>query len=172
MEAWLTRQWQRNSAWQIILRPVSWLFRLLVAMRRALYQAGWLKSFSVGVPVIIVGNISVGGTGKTPLVLALVEMLTSRGMRCGIVTRGYNRRVDVSSDTPIHITPGLPLGVVVSDEATLLARRAGVAVYASANRVAAARALLRNHHEIDIIICDDGLQHYRLRRDIEICSLD
>ena len=172
MEAWLTREWQRNSLWQFFLRPVSWLFRPLVAMRRALYRAGWLKSFSVGVPVIIVGNISVGGTGKTPLVLALVETLTKQGMHCGIVTRGYNRRADVSSDTPIHITPNLPLGVVVSDEATLLARRAGVPVYASANRVAAAQTLLRNHSEVNVIISDDGLQHYALRRDIEICVID
>ena len=172
MEAWLTREWQRNSLWQIFLRPLSWLFRLLVAMRRGAYRAGWLKSFSVGAPVIIVGNISVGGTGKTPLVLALVEMLTSRGMRCGIVTRGYNRRADVSSDTPIHITPDLPLGTLLSDEATLLARRAGVPVYAGANRVEAARALLRSHSEVNVIISDDGLQHYRLRRDIEICVID
>lgn len=172
MEAWLTRQWQRNSVWQIFLRPVSWLFRLLVAMRRALYRVGWLKSFSSGVPVIIVGNISVGGTGKTPLVLALVEMLTRQGMHCGIITRGYNRLADVSNDTPIHITPNLPIGIVVSDEATLLARRAGVPVYASANRVEAAAALLQSHPDVDVIISDDGLQHYRLRRDIEICVID
>ena len=172
MEAWLTREWQRNSLWQIFLRPVSWLFRLLVAMRRALYQAGWLKSFSVGVPVIIVGNISVGGTGKTPLVLALVETLAKQGMHCGIVTRGYSRRTGVASAGAIHVTPNQPPDTVVSDEATLLARRAGVPVYASANRVAAARALLRNHAEVDVIISDDGLQHYQLRRDIEICVID
>ena len=172
MEAWLTREWQRNSLWQIFLRPVSWLFRLLVALRRRAYQFNLLKSSSVGVPVIIVGNISVGGTGKTPLVLALVETLSKQGMHCGIVTRGYHRRADVSSDIPIHITPDLLLGTVVSDEAALLARRAGVPVYASANRVEAAEALLRSHAEVDVIISDDGLQHYALRRDIEICVID
>ena len=172
MEAWLTREWQHNSPWQIFLRPVSWLFRLLVALRRRAYQFNLFKSSSVGVPVIVVGNISVGGTGKTPLVLALVDMLTRRGMHCGIVTRGYNRRADVPSEIPIHITPNLPPGSVISDEATLLARRAGVPVYASANRVEAAEALLRNHGDVDVIISDDGLQHYALRRDIEICVID
>ncbi len=172
MEAWLTREWQRNSLWQIFLRPLSWLFGLLVAMRRRAYQFNLLQSSSVGVPVIIVGNISVGGTGKTPLVLALVETLAKQGMHCGIVTRGYSRRTGVASAGAIHVTPNQPPDTVVSDEATLLARRAGVPVYASANRVAAARALLRNHAEVDVIISDDGLQHYRLRREIEICVID
>ena len=96
MAAWLINQWQRDGPWQFFLRPVSWLFRLLVAMRRGAYRIGLLKSYSVGVPVIIVGNISVGGTGKTPLVLALVQSLTGRGRYCGIVTRGYNLRTNAS----------------------------------------------------------------------------
>ena len=172
MEAWLTREWQRNSLWQIFLRPVSWLFRLLAALRRRAYQFNLLKSSSVGVPVIIVGNISVGGTGKTPLVLALVEMLTRQGMHCGIITRGYRRRASIASAGATHVAPDQPTGHVVSDEASLLARRAGVPVYASANRVEAAAALLQSHPDVDTIISDDGLQHYRLQRDIEICVID
>ena len=172
MEAWLTHEWQRNSLWQIFLRPVSWLFRLLVAIRRFAYRAGLLKSTAVGVPVIIIGNLSVGGTGKTPLVLALVDALAARGMKCGIVTRGYHRHSDAAMNNAIRVVPAGAQSVVVSDEATLLANRSGVPVYAAANRVDAAETLLRNHRQVDVIVSDDGLQHYALQRDIEICVID
>ena len=171
MEAWLTGEWQRNSPWQLLLRPISWLFLLVVTIRRAAFRMGLLKSHSVSVPVVIVGNISVGGTGKTPLVLALAEALAKKGMHCGIVTRGYQRSKN-TIDNVIHVLPSTANGEVVSDEATLLARRSGVPVYAGADRVAAANTLLGNHKEIDVILSDDGLQHYALRRDIEICVID
>ena len=141
-------------------------------MRHSAYRAGLLKSHSVGVPVIVVGNISVGGTGKTPLVLALVESLTRRGLHCGIVTRGYNRRSSDAIANVIHVVPANLQGTVESDEATLLARRSAVPVYAGVNRDEAARTLLRNHTEVDVIVSDDGLQHYALQRDIEICVID
>ena len=172
MEAWLTSEWQRSSPWQFILRPISWLFLALTKIRRGAYASGWLKSHSVGVPVIIVGNISVGGTGKTPLVLALVEALTKHGKHCGIVTRGYHQHSNDETIKVMHVLPTNPDSTVRSDEATMLARRSGVPVYAGANRVEAARALLRNHSEVDVIISDDGLQHYALQRDIEICVID
>jgi tetraacyldisaccharide 4'-kinase len=172
MEAWLTRQWQRTTAWQFFLRPVSWLFRLLVALRCGAYGVGLLQSTSVRVPVIIVGNISVGGTGKTPLVLALVDALTKRGKHCGIVTRGYHRHPNGEMAQVIHVVPGNLRGGVVSDEATLLARRSGVPVYAGTDRVVAAQTLLRNHADVDVIVSDDGMQHYALRRDMEICVID
>ncbi len=172
MEAWLTSEWQRNSPWQLLLRPVSWLFRMLTLIRRGAHRAGLLKSHSVGVPVIIVGNITVGGTGKTPLVLALVEALTKRGKHCGIVTRGYQRRKPEEWATVIHVVPTTVEGASVGDEAALLARRSGVPVYAGADRVEVARTLLRNHAEIDLIVSDDGMQHYKLQRDIEICVID
>lgn len=172
MEAWLINEWQRRSHWQLLLRPVSWLFRLLIAIRRRAYRHGLLKSHSVGVPVIIIGNITVGGTGKTPLLLALVDALSSQGMHCGIVTRGYQRRSTAESTTVIHVESAIVDGVVLSDEATLLARRSGVPVYAGADRVEAAHTLLRNHGEVEVILSDDGLQHYALQRDIEICVID
>ena len=172
MEAWLTGEWQRNGPWQLLLRPVSWLFRLLTVIRSAAYRAGLLNSHSVGVPVIIVGNITVGGTGKTPLVLALVEALTKRGIHCGIVTRGYQRRTPDEWATVIHVVPTTIDDALVSDEATLLARRSGVPVYAGRDRVEAARTLLRNHTKVDLIVSDDGIQHYALQRDIEICVID
>ena len=172
MEAWLTKEWQRNSFWQIFLRPVSWLFRLLVAIRRDAYRTGLLRSTAVGVPVIIVGNIGVGGTGKTPLVLALVEALSARGKKCGIVTRGYHRHSKQAVTDAIRVVPAGAQSGVVSDEATLLASRSGVPVYAAANRVDAAETLLRNHRQVDVIVSDDGLQHYALKRDLEICVID
>ena len=172
MEAWLLHEWQRTSPWQIFLRPVSWLYRLLVAIRRVTYRIGLLKAHSVGVPVIIVGNITVGGTGKTPLVLALTEALSKRGLRCGIVTRGYHRGAEASTANVTHVLPENTIIPVAGDEATLLARRSGVPVYAGARRADTARTLLRNHPEVDVIIGDDGLQHYALRRDIEICVVD
>ena len=172
MEAWFIKQWQRNGPWQILLRPVSWLFLLLVMLRRAAYRLGWLKVSNVGVPVIMVGNINVGGTGKTPLVLALVEALTRHGKHCGIVTRGYQPGANVPTAEVVQVVPTGGGAGSPSDEATLLARRSGVPVYTAANRVQAARTLLRNHGQVDVIISDDGLQHYALQRDIEICVID
>ena len=172
MEAWLTREWQRTSAWQIFLRPVSWLFRLLIAIRRGAYRVGLLRSRSVGVPVIIVGNITVGGTGKTPLVLALVDALAKRGMHCGIVTRGYQRGSNARATPAIQIRPNVRDSAPVSDEATLLARRSGVPVFACANRWEAAKQVLLNYVTVNAILSDDGLQHYALQRDIEICVID
>ena len=172
MEAWLIHQWQRTSPWQILLRPVSWLYRFLTAIRRVAFRIGLLKSHSAGVPVIIVGNVTVGGSGKTPLVLALAEALTMRGMHCGIVTRGYQRGAAASTANVTHVLPENAQSPLAGDEATLLARRSGVPVYAGARRSDTARTLLRNHPEVDVIIGDDGLQHYALRRDIEICVVD
>ncbi len=186
MEAWFLRQWQTNSLWQVVLRPLSWIFTLLSALRRSLYRAGVFSSARVGVPVIVIGNISVGGTGKTPLVLALVDSLAHAGFRCGIVTRGYTRRKPAGIGAGvggrqgpepflIRVVPAsLPPSEVssVGDEAVLLAIRSGVPVVQSANRVAAASKLLREYPDVNVIIGDDGLQHYALHRDIEICVVD
>ena len=155
-EAFIVQEWQQGSIWQIILRPLSWLFAFIAAFRRFLFRAGISKITNIRVPVIIVGNISAGGTGKTPLVLALDEALTKHGKHCGIVTRGYHRHSNDETIKVMHVLPTNPDGTVRSDEATMLARRSGVPVYAGANRVEAARALLRNHSEVDVIISDDG----------------
>jgi tetraacyldisaccharide 4'-kinase len=172
MEAWFLREWQRTGLWQIGLRPVSWLFGLLVATRRLLFRAGWIGSERIDVPVIVVGNITVGGTGKTPLVLALAAILAGAGLKPGIITRGY-RRESASGDAQhiVHVT-NPKNGETFSDEAVLLANRSGVPVYAGANRADVARALRKAHPEINVIISDDGLQHYRLQRDIELCVID
>jgi len=177
IEAWFLRQWQCSSFWQVLLRPLSWAFAWLVHLRRCLYRAGILKSERIGVPIIVVGNITVGGTGKTPVVLAIATYLGQLGWHCGIISRGYSRRNAETQkrleDAKDHLPQvAIEAADVISDEAVILARRSGVPVYISANRAAAARSLLRDHVEVDVLICDDGLQHYALSRDIEICVID
>lgn len=158
----------RHSALTLALWPVSLAFRAAVAMRRALYRHGILRTVEVGVPVVVVGNITVGGTGKTPLVAHLAGALAQRGYTPGIVSRGYGA-------TSVHIAP-LIVGrdddaARVGDEPLLLAR-AGFPVAVARDRVAAARALLDAYPSCDMIVADDGLQHYRLARDVEIVVVD
>ena len=161
------RHWYRLSPVSILLFPVCLVFRFLVALRRLLYSLGVLRSARLHVPVIVVGNLTVGGTGKTPLILALVQVLRGKGRRPGILSRGYRgahvapRRVGVGDD-PAR----------VGDEPLLLAERSGCPVWIGADRVAAARALLAANAQCDVILCDDGLQHYRLHRDFEIAVED
>jgi tetraacyldisaccharide 4'-kinase len=164
----LTRAWYapRIAPLLQLLRPLAWLFGAVVAIRRHLYRRGILRTVRVAVPVVIVGNISVGGTGKTPLVVALVSALQKRGRRPGIVSRGYGRathdvRGVLSSDDPL----------LTGDEPLLLAQT-GAPTWVGADRVEAAQAMLRAHADIDSIVADDGLQHYALARDVEIAVVD
>jgi tetraacyldisaccharide 4'-kinase len=150
-----------------MLWPVSLLFRALVATRRALYQVGWLKTDRLPVPVIVVGNVFVGGTGKTPLTIWLAEALRQAGYVPGIISRGHGAQNTV----PQSVTPeSAPHSV--GDEPVLIARRAQCPVMVGRNRVAAARALLAAHPQVNVILSDDGLQHYALGRDIEIILFD
>jgi tetraacyldisaccharide 4'-kinase len=132
-----------------------------------LYRIGLLRSVSLDVPVIVVGNITVGGTGKTPLVIWLAEKLQHWGFKPGIVTRGYG---GCSEQWPIEVKQDTP-ATQAGDEAVLLQRRSGCPVYAGPDRPAAARQLLIDH-QCDLIIADDGLQHYALSRDLEIAVID
>lgn len=163
----LTQSWQRRGPLAWILWPVSLLFRALTALRRILYRTGLLNSFRLPVPVIIVGNIYVGGTGKTPLVIWLVEELRRAGLVPGVISRGYGAR----NDTPSPVTPDSQPGEV-GDEPALIARRTRCPVTVGRDRVAAARALLSIHPDVNVIVSDDGLQHYRLERDVEIVLCD
>ena len=159
--------WRRRGPLAWLLLPFSLLFMVLVAIRRALFLAGFLRRQSLPVPVVVVGNITVGGTGKTPLVIHLALALRVRGRRPGIVSRGYG-----GAATGVKkVTPGSDPGAV-GDEPVLLARRAGCPVFVGRDRTAAARALLAQHPECDVILADDGLQHYRLVRDFEIVMFD
>jgi len=162
------RHWYRLSALSLALVPLSLLFRLLAAMRRAGYRAGVFKSARLAVPVVVFGNLVAGGTGKTPLVIWSAELLRAHGRRPGIVLRGHGGSATAA---PREVGPGDDAGLV-GDEALLLAGRAGCPVWACADRAAAARALLRRHPDCDVILADDGLQHYALQRDLEIAVED
>ena len=165
--SWLEKQWYRIGPWQLVLLPLSALFWGLSALRRMAYRGGWLHAQRLPVPVIVVGNISVGGTGKTPLVLWLGECLRQHEFRPGIVSRGYGGR----SADPLQVAPDDD-AAQSGDEPLLLARQSHCPVWTGRDRVAAVRALLSAHPECDVIISDDGLQHYRLARDAEIAVVD
>lgn len=150
----------------IALVPLSWLFGVVAAGRRWAYRAGWFKSHRVGRPVIVVGNITVGGVGKTPLTIWLASHLAARGVRVGVVLRGYGGR---SASWPRDVTSE-SAAAEVGDEAVLLASRTSSIVVAGPDRVADARRAIERGAQI--VLCDDGLQHYRLARDCELAVLD
>jgi len=161
------KHWLRPDAVSSALLPASWLFAAVSAARRALYGAGILRSTRLRVPVIVVGNVTVGGTGKTPLVLALLEDLRRSGRRPGVILRGYGAAAAGVAEVCAGDDPR-----AAGDEAVLLAVRSGCPVFRGRDRVAAASALLERHPDCDLIVSDDGLQHYRLARDIEIAVED
>jgi tetraacyldisaccharide 4'-kinase len=143
------------------------LFASLVALRRLAYRRGWLSSVAVGVPVIVVGNITAGGSGKTPLTIWLVRWLRTLGLQPGVVSRGYGGTAQGSVVVQTDSHPA-----TVGDEPLLIRQQTAMPVVVGRDRVAAAQLLLARHPEINIIVSDDGLQHYRLRRDIELAVVD
>ncbi|WP_082576907.1 tetraacyldisaccharide 4'-kinase [Acidovorax sp. Root70] len=160
--------WQSRGPAAWALWPVSLLYGALVALRRWLYRRGWLRAEHPGRPVIVVGNVIAGGAGKTPVVIALVKHLQARGLRPGVISRGYGRSMQdcraVQPDSPAS---------EVGDEPALIARSVAgggmVPVFVAPRRITAARALLAAYPDTDVIVCDDGLQHLALQRDLEIC---
>lgn len=163
----LRRASLRRGALARLLWPLSLVFAALAGLRRWAYRTGLLKSERMPVPVVVVGNVTAGGSGKTPVVMALVEHLRSRRLAPGIVSRGYGRAL--SDCREVRPTS---LATEVGDEPLLVAQSCHVPVFVAPSRVAAARALLAAHPATQVIISDDGLQHYALRRDIEICVFD
>jgi len=165
----LEQHWYRSSlTWvSILLLPLSWVFSAAVFLRRFFYQVKLKKSYSFAVPVIVVGNITVGGTGKTPLVIWLVNYLREQGFTPGIVSRGVGGKKML---IPRWITPE-STPAEVGDEAILLVKRTQAPLVTAIDRVAAVQALLAKTN-CNIVISDDGLQHYRLNRQIEIAVVD
>jgi len=163
----LNAVWYGSSPIRWLAWPAHLVFRALVAVRRLAYRHRALESVDAGVPVVVVGNLTVGGTGKTPLTIWLARQLRARGMRVGIICSGYAGQ---ATQWPQLVTPQSD-AALVGDEASLLARRTGCPVAAGRDRVAAAR-LLTSRGSLDVILCDDGLQHYRLRRMFEIAVID
>jgi tetraacyldisaccharide 4'-kinase len=151
----------------LLLRPFSWLFRALIWLRRLSYRLGLFRTIRLHVPVVVVGNINVGGSGKTPLTLVLIEWLRQAGFTPGVISRGYGGRARTTMQVREGSDPGL-----VGDEPVLIARRAGCPVWIGRSRGEAGRRLLAFHPEVDVILTDDGLQHYALARDVEIVVAD
>lgn len=167
LHQWIAAGWQKRGFTAFLLLPLALPFALSVNMRRLAYRRGWSSSVKLPVPVVVIGNITAGGSGKTPLVLHLVQELTKHGWRPGIVSRGYG-----GSATGIEAVSAASEAAHVGDEPLLLARRAGCPVFIGRDRVAAARALLAAHADCNVLIADDGLQHLRLARDVEIVVMD
>jgi tetraacyldisaccharide 4'-kinase len=167
----LEKYWYRIAPLHILLWPASLIFSVLSSLRRQLYRSGVLHSSKLPVPVIIIGNISVGGTGKTPFTLWLAQQLIDAGWHPAIISRGYTKskqqRPDIPHAVDINDSPD-----VVGDEPLLMVQRDLCPVWIGRNRVAVAKAMLQAHPECNVILSDDGLQHYRLQRDIEIVLVD
>jgi tetraacyldisaccharide 4'-kinase len=167
VERQLQQRWYGRPGWLWLLLPLEGLFRIVAALRWLLYRGNLLKPYRAPVPVIVVGNIAVGGTGKTPVTLALCEWLRELGHRPGIVSRGYGAQ---PSQTPFLVTPDSD-PQQAGDEPLLLARRSGCPVVIAPDRAAAVRHLLASSN-CNLVISDDGLQHYALARDIELVVID
>jgi len=166
----LQRHWHRITPLHLVLLPLSLLFRLLAAIRRTLYRSGVLPSTKLPVPVIVVGNITVGGSGKTPLTLWLTQQLIENGWHPGIISRGYvHGKASPASPQQVYAASNPE---ETGDEPVLMAQRKLCPVWVGRDRVAAGRALLQAHPECDVLLSDDGLQHYRLQRDAEIAVVD
>ncbi len=159
--------WSGRSLFYILLLPFAWLYGGIMALRHILYQQGWFRSWRAPVPVVVVGNLTVGGNGKTPIVIWLVEQLKQRGIKVGVVSRGYGGKSD---NYPLLVS-ATTSPQQAGDEPVLIYQRTGVAVAVAPKRSEAIKALLASN-DLDLIITDDGLQHYALQRDIEFVVID
>jgi tetraacyldisaccharide 4'-kinase len=165
------RYWYRRGAIAWLLWPVGLLFGVVVLVRRFFYLIRVFRSRHPGIPVIVVGNVTVGGTGKTPLVIWMAEFLKAKGWSPGIVSRGYGRKATAKGSGPRAATIA-DEAAQVGDEPILLSRRSGCPVWVGADRLAVIAAMRAANPDVNLLILDDGLQHYRLRRDLEIAVVD
>ena len=174
MSQWMQQEWERRGGGALVFLPLALLFALVTALRRSLYRHRVLRAWRADVPVIVVGNITAGGTGKTPLVLAIVDILRRHGWNPGVVARGYGRVPPREQDPRgvVRVLPDVATPEHFGDEPVLIARRSLVPVYISPDRPAAVRALLADHPEVNVVVSDDGLQHYAMARDVEIAVVD
>lgn len=168
LELGLVRSWQSQAWWLWLFLPLSGLYGAVTYVRRKLYQKHILSSYKAPVPVLVVGNITVGGSGKTPLIIELVSYLQAQGVRVGVISRGYGG--DESLMPQVVSANSRPNEV--GDEPCLIVRETGVAMAVSPNRQAAIEKVLQHDSNIQLIIADDGLQHYKLQRDLEWIVVD
>ncbi len=167
LEAALTRTWLGRGVLARALWPLSVVYGGVIGLRRLAYRCGWLRNERIACPVVVVGNRVAGGAGKTPTVISLVRHLQMRGWRPGVISRGHGR-----SDSEAQPVSATATAEAVGDEPLLMRLRTGVPVVVGRDRVAAARALLAAHPEVDLLLADDGLQHLRLARDVEVLVFD
>jgi len=163
----LRHVWVRTGVLTLLLLPLSTLFAAVSGLRRLAYRYGWLRTVSVGVPGIVVGNITAGGSGKTPLVIWLANWLRSQGHRPGVISRGYGGTARGCVEVQTDSAPAW-----VGDEPALIRLKTEAPVVIGRDRAGAACMLRARHPEVDVIVSDDGLQHYRLHRDIELAVID
>ena len=169
----LQRAWLRRGPLAWALWPVSCLMGLVVALRRLLSAQGCLRAEKLPVSVLVVGNRIVGGAGKTPVTIAILQHLQARGLTPGVLSRGYGVKIDPSQPRLLDRNSVSTLSARnTGDEPWLIFRRTGVPVMVGPKRVVSGRALLQAHPDIDILVCDDGLQHLALQRDIEVVVFD
>lgn len=163
----LPQVWTGRGLLACLFWPVSRLYGALVGLRKTAYRRGWLNSGHPGAFVIVVGNVIVGGAGKTPTTIALVQHLHALGLAVGVVSRGHGR-----ADTSTRAVGPASTPAEVGDEPLLIERRTGAPVWVGRSRVQTAAALRQAHPEVRVLVCDDGLQHLALQRDLEICVMD
>lgn len=160
--------WSGKNKLYWLLVPFSWLYGLIVYFRKWAYRIGLFRSYKAPVPIIVIGNLSVGGNGKTPLVIYLAEQLSQKGVQVGIISRGYGGK---STHYPFIVNAKTST-TTAGDEPILIFNRTHCPIAISPNRVEAAQFLCKQHPEINLILSDDGLQHYRIKRDIEMVVID
>ena len=158
--------WNKQAKWLIVLRPLSWLYRGGFLLNKKLYQMGIKSSYQAAVPVMVIGNITVGGSGKTPLLIQLVSYLQNKNVRVGVISRGYGGKGPFPAYVDLESVPD-----VVGDEPCLIVQSTGVPMVVGSNRQQSIECLL-SKHDLDLIISDDGLQHLALQRQIEWIVLD
>ncbi len=163
----IARIWSGESPLWLLLLPLSWLYGLVSGLIRLSYKVGLKRAWRAPVPVVVVGNLTAGGNGKTPVVIWLVEQLTQRGIRVGVVSRGYGGKAE---RYPLLLT-GQTTTAQAGDEPVLIFQRTGAPVAVSPVRSEAVQALL-SQTDVQMVITDDGLQHYALARDKEIVVID
>ena len=163
----MQQAWLHRGAVAIALAPLAIVFGALTAVRRLLYRRGWRTTTTLRVPVVVVGNLIVGGAGKTPTVIAVVAALRRHGFTPGIVSRGYGAQIGAPRAATVASN-----AAEVGDEPILLSRRGGCPVWVGADRVRVAALLRAAHEDVNVLLLDDGLQHYAMRRDLEIAVVD
>ncbi len=164
--------WQSRGIWVRALYPLSLLFQKIAGVRRTAFQRHWRAQYRMPIPVVVVGGIMVGGVGKTPIVAALVQDLRAAGFAPVVISRGYGGANATDHREEATRVTANSLASEVGDEPLQLALNTGVPVWVGRDRVAVARAVCVAHPECDVIVCDDGLQHYRLYRDLEVVVMD